>query len=77
MILSALLNLAGLLSAQGSYAEARSLYERALAGSFSHLSRNMPSMTEAERFQYLAIKRGPEQLLLNLVAIRGEGPKED
>jgi len=34
-------------------------------------------MTEKERFQYLEIQTGPEPLLLNLVAMRGEGPKED
>jgi tetratricopeptide (TPR) repeat protein len=73
----ALNNLANLLDAQGSYAEARPLYKQALDGSLKHLSRNMGSMTEKERFQYLATKKGPEPLLLNLVAMRGEGPKED
>ena len=70
-------NLALLLMTQGSYAEARPLYEQGLRGMLNHLSLNMGSMTEKERFQYLEIQTGPEPLLLNLVAMRGEGPKED
>jgi tetratricopeptide (TPR) repeat protein len=73
----ALNNFAGLLKDQGSYAEARPLYEQGLRGTLNHLSLNMGSMTETERFQYLEIQTGPEPLLLNLVAMRGEGPKED
>jgi len=76
-VATSLNNLAGLLKDQGSYAEARPLYEQGLRGTLNHLSRNMRSMTEAERFRYLATKKGPELLLLNLVAMRGEGPKED
>jgi hypothetical protein len=34
----------------------------------------MGTMTEAERFRYLDIQRGPELLLLNLVALQGRGP---
>jgi len=41
------------------------------------LSFNMGSMTEKERFQYLEIQAGPEPLLLNLVAIQGNGPTEE
>jgi len=69
-------NLAGLLKTQGSYAEARPLYEQSLKGLLKHLSFNMGSMTEKERFQYLEIQTGPEPLLLNLVAMQGNGPKK-
>ena len=34
-------------------------------------------MTEAERFQYLATKKGPEPLLLNLIAIGSGGEAND
>ena len=70
-------NLAGRLRAQGSYAEAGPLYERALDGLLNHLSPNMGSMTEAERFQYLAVQTGSEPLLLNLVAMQGNGPTKE
>jgi hypothetical protein len=73
-VANSLNNLAWLLHAQGSYAEARSLYERGLSTTIKHLSKNMGSMAEVERFRYLATKEGPEPLLLNLVAMRGEGP---
>ncbi len=76
-VAGALNNLANLLQDQGSYAEARPSYEQSLRSTLKHLSLNMGSMTEAERFQYLATKKGSELLLLNLVAMRGEGPKED
>ena len=76
-VAASLNNLALLLKAQGSYAEARPLYEQGLRGTLNHLSRNMRSMTEAERFRYLATKKGPEPLLLNLVAMRGEGPEKN
>ena len=69
-------NLARLLEAQGSYAEARSFYERGLSTTLQHLSRNLGAMTEAERFRYLDIQTSPELLLLNLVAIQGSGPKK-
>ena len=68
---------AGLVREQGSYAEAGSLYEQGLRGTLNHLSLNMPSMTEKERFQYLVTKKGSEHLLLNLVSMQGEGPSED
>ncbi|HJM40296.1 MAG TPA: tetratricopeptide repeat protein [Planctomycetota bacterium] len=67
-------NLARLLEAQGSYAEARSFYERGLSTTLQHLSKNLGDMTEADRFRYLNIQTGPEPLLLNLAALQGEGP---
>ena len=70
-------NLAALLDTQGFYAEARPLYEQGLRSTLNHLALNMGSMTETERFQYLKIQTGPEHLLLNLVTMRGEGPKEN
>jgi tetratricopeptide (TPR) repeat protein len=70
----ALHNLAILLRAQGSYAEARSFYERGLSTTLQHLSKNLGDMTEAERFRYLNIQTSPEPLLLNLAALQGEGP---
>ena len=76
-VASSLNNLADLLRKQGSYAEARPLLERGLSISLNHLSLNMGSMTEAERFQYLDTKNGPEYLLLNLVAMRDKGPDRD
>ena len=66
-----------LLEDQGSYADARLFYERALKKILLHLSKNLSAMAETERFQYLATKDGPEPLLLNLVAIRGEGPDKN
>ena len=76
-VASSLNNFAGLLQGQGSYAEARPLYEQGLRSMLNHLSLNMGSITESERFRYLATKTGPEPLLLNLAAMRGEGPEED
>ena len=76
-VASSLNNLAMLLEELDSYAEAQSLYQQSLHSALIHLSLNMPSMTEKERFQYLATKKGSEPLLLTLVAMRGEGPKED
>ncbi len=70
-------NLANLLDAQGSYAEARPLYEQNLRVKLNHLSMNMGSMTEAERFRYLDIQTGPEFLFLTLVAMQGNGPTEE
>ena len=70
-------DLAALFQAQDSYAEANPLYKKCLRGTLHHLSLNMGSMTETERFQFLAIQVGPEPLLLNLVAMRGEGPDKD
>ena len=71
---SALINLARLLQAQGSYEEARHLHERGPGLSLAHLSKNMGAMTEIERFRYLDTQAGPEPLLLNLVAMQGRGP---
>ncbi len=70
-------NLAILLEQQGSYAEARPLYERGLETTLLHLSKNLGAMTEAGRFQYLDTLKGLEPLLLNLVAIQGNGPTEE
>ena len=70
-------DLASHLGAQGSYAEARPFYERGLSATLGHLSKNMGTMTEAERFQYLATKAGPEPLLLNLIAMGGGGEAND
>ena len=68
---------AGLLNGQGSYAEARPLYEQGLRGMLNHLSLNRRSMTEHERFQYLATQKGPEPFLLNLVALQENGPTKE
>ena len=68
---------AGLLNGQGTYAEARPLYEQGLSIKLKHLLLTMGSMTEAERFQYLAVQTGPEPFLLNLVALQGSGPPKE
>ena len=73
----ALNNLAGLLETQGSYAEARPLFERGLGTTLLHLSKNLGAMTETERFQCLATKKGPEPLLLNLIAMGSGGEAND
>jgi hypothetical protein len=39
-------------------------------------SKNMAAMTEAERFLFLDTQTGTEPLLLNLVAMQGNGPKQ-
>ena len=68
---------AAFLEAQGFYTEARPFLERSLGTILVHLSKNMNSMTEAERFQYLDIQAGPEPLLLNLIAIGSGGEAND
>jgi len=59
----ALKNLAALFVAQGLPDEARPLYERMLTGQSNHLDRELPTMSEAERFRLLAVSRGPDGLL--------------
>ncbi len=76
-VAGALNNLAILLKNQGSYAEARPFYERGLETTLLHLSKNLGAMTETERFQYLATKKGPEPLLLNLIAMGSGGEVND
>ncbi len=73
----ALNNLALILEITGSCAEARSLYELGLGATLRHLSKNMGSMTETERFRYLDTQHGPDSLLLNLVALQENGPAEE
>ena len=53
------------------------MYEGGLGVSLAHLSNTMGSMTEIERFQYLAIQAGPEPLLLNLIAMGSGGETND
>jgi len=62
---------------QGIYEEARRLHERGLRLSLAHLSRTLGAMAEAERFMFLDSLHGTEPLLLNLVAMQGNGPTEE
>ena len=56
-------NLAWLYKALGRYAEAEPLFERALRGTLEHLDRELPVMSESDRFQLLAQAEGPQQML--------------
>ncbi len=58
-------NLANLYLDQGRYQEAEPFFKRALQGQLRHLDTELPVMTEAGRFQLLAITKGPGRLLQN------------
>ncbi len=68
-VVACLRNTAWLWTSLRSPGQARPLLEQSLFLTLAHLSQNMGSMTEAERFRYLAIQTGPEPLLLNLIAM--------
>jgi len=70
----ALNNLAALYRGQGRYKEAEPLYGRALRALLAHLDTELPVMSEADRFQLLAITRGPGRLLKNTARL-GNGAK--
>ncbi|MFQ5748930.1 MAG: CHAT domain-containing protein [Planctomycetota bacterium] len=65
LVATSLNNLAILYQAQGGHGEAEPLFKRALQGQLSHLDRELPVMTEADRFQLLGVTEGPGRLLKN------------
>jgi lipopolysaccharide biosynthesis regulator YciM len=70
-------HLASCYRAKGEGSNAIKFLRKSFKSISLEVSRNLPLMTEAERFQYLDMQRGPEPLLLNLVALQGNGPKRE
>jgi len=63
----ALNNLAGVYCHQGRFQDAEPLYQRALQDLLRHLDTELPVMSEADRFQLLAVTPGPGRLLQNSI----------
>jgi tetratricopeptide (TPR) repeat protein len=70
-------HLASCYRAKGEGSNAIKFLRKSFKSISLEVSRNLPLMTGAERFQYLDMQRGPEPLLLNLVALQGNGPKRE
>jgi len=70
-VATSLNNLAGLYQAQGRYAEAEPLYKRALRGVLEHLDRELPTMSEADRFRLLTLDGDPGRLLSTTAELEG------